>query len=445
MLVYGEVTLIYTLPVEVIRMKRDMLMGAALSALFILVVAFWMATIPQDSAPDEFVHYEANAKFIADNLRLPVSGIDDLRFLKNCRDNPNGLMPCTNSYNTYPAVSYIVSAVSIKLFRPLQVVSDEMASRFPNLLWGTLLVASLYLAARNLGAQVLHSILCTLSICLIPQVVFVFSYLNQDVVGLSTAACCLYAMTVLAQKLISNMPIEFRHQAFTGIAVGLLLSSKYNYFVYIPFLGIFFLWALQRKLSTRAFTMIGLIALAVASPWYIRNYILYQDLLGQNYLLSKMQEFSPLGISRSLRPSGIEYLFSLHWVYTNFQSFVAVFGKMNLLIASSWYMLMMLMVVIFVLGSYFLAGLSRDRTTIIAVLGATAVSVLVIVMSAYHSLVIDFQAQGRYLFPLLLAVFYAAVCLSRQFPKSATIFLGSWLLLIGVVLGVSTRLIALTY
>jgi hypothetical protein len=426
-------------------MKQDRIMGAALSALFLLVVAFWMATIPQDGAPDEFVHYEANAKFIADNLRLPVSGIDDLRFLKTCRDNPNGLMPCTNSYNTYPAVSYIVSAVSIKLFRPLQVVSDEMASRFPNLLWGTLLVASLYLAARNLGAQVLHSILCTLSICLIPQVVFVFAYLNQDVIGLAAAAWCLYAVTALAQKLIRNMPIGFRHQCLTGIAVGLLLSSKYNYFVYIPFLGIFFLWALQRKLSTRAFTMIGLIALAVASPWYIRNFILYQDLLGQNYLLSKMQEFYPLGIARSFRPSGIEYLFSLSWVYTNFQSFVAVFGKMNLLIASGWYMLIILMVVVFVLGSFFLAGLSRDRTTIIAVLGATAVSVLVVVMSAYHSLVIDFQAQGRYLFPLLLAVFYAAVCLSRQYPKAVTVFLSSWLLLIGVVLGVSTRLVALTY
>lgn len=430
-------------------MKSDVVICSILAAIFISIVGYWIIVIPQNGAPDEFVHFDANAKFIADNLRLPISGVDDLRFLKNCRDNPWGLIPCTNSYNTFPAVNYIVSAISIRFLSGFKDITQQTASRLPNLLWAALLVFSLFFSARNFGLSKIQSLLTTSSICFIPQVVFVFSYLNQDVMGLSVAAWCLYNFSSVTKLLFSKDPPEISKNTksfiLLGFSIGALFSSKYNYFVFAPVIGFYFIWAYLKCAHKKGLFLAVFVALMIAMPWYIRNLILYHDLLGQGFFLKKMAEFHPLGVSRALNASGIEHLLSHDWVYSNFKSFFALFGYMNLVVQSKWYILLMSFVLLFLAGSIFLAGYSKDRFTILSVFGSFGISILVILMSAYHSLVIDFQAQGRYLFPILIATFFSTIVLCRKFPKTITVFLCAWCTVIFALLIISTRLVLRTY
>ena len=53
---------------------------------------------------------------------------------------------------------------------------------------------------------------------------------------------------------------------------------------------------------------------------------------------------------------------------------------------------------VFVFGSIFLRGTLIDRGLAISVLGLSA---MLIGVSLYHSWTADFQAQGRYLFPII--------------------------------------------
>jgi hypothetical protein len=422
--------------------------GLITCLLYLVILTFWIKVIPMLGAPDEQIHLEANALFIADNNRLPVSGVDDLRFLTNCRVNPLGAMPCTNSYNTFPQLNYLISAVSIKLNRLLGLVSDATAARLPQIVYAIIFFTSLHFSVVSVGLGSSKALMIALSVCLIPQVIFIFSYLNQDAFALTSASLVLLSCTLALDRGRRHGTLPTSAVLFLGISLGLLLSSKYNYFALLPAIFIYLAYILRSTIPERrgqwlAIIKIFVIAGLIAGPWYLRNLVLYGDLLGGKFLIETMSKFHPLGTARTMNPSNIEFLVDNGWFYTNFRSFFAVFGFMSLFLGSFWYLIAALLVTIAIGGALFLAGGSQhSKGPVFIALGTT---VLIIAMSAYHSLAIDFQAQGRYLFPILFGFIPAITILMIEFPRRVVAFVAIWDLFLLAMLIRSSVLICSTY
>jgi hypothetical protein len=108
--------------------------------------------------------------------------------------------------------------------------------------------------------------------------------------------------------------------------------------------------------------------------------------------------------SSYLKAKGLKYgeLFSKwHWHESTFKSFVGIYAYMSLFAPPFYYELMAILLASF--GFYILLRiiLSKDRNlqflmmvTLLAIGGMISISI-------YHSWVNDFQAQGRYLFPMI--------------------------------------------
>jgi hypothetical protein len=427
---------------------KDNSLAIIFSLLYTLLLAFWMKIIPITEAPDEQVHFEANALFIADNNRLPISGIDDLRFITNCRINPLGAMPCTNSYNVFPHLNYVISAISIKLNRIVGAVSDTKAARLPQLLFAFIFCISLFQSAILGKLSKIKALVLALSICLIPQVVFIFSYLNQDAFALTAASVLLLSFLKGYNVVLSGNPLNSRHQIFIGLAFGLLLSSKYNFFSLIPATAIYLVGLLKlgnerQKDKIIKALKIATVAGVIAGPWYIRNLLIYKDILGSGFLLEKMSQFHHLGTARTFTPSNIEFLLDHGWFYINFKSFFGVFGYMSIFLSTFWYITAFILTIFAIGGALYLAGAGIHSK--IPIFIAIGTSILVIAMSAYHSLAIDFQAQGRYLFPLLITLFPAAIVLTLEFPRKLLSFFVIWDLFLVAMLFKATLILAARY
>jgi len=97
------------------------------------------------------------------------------------------------------------------------------------------------------------------------------------------------------------------------------------------------------------------------------------------------------------------------WFERSFQSAFGVFGYFTISAPQPYYDLVRwtgFALFIFVFGSIFLRGGIVESGLALSVLGFSAA---LIAVSLYHSWTVDFQAQGRYLFPIIpmLGILYA--------------------------------------
>ena len=105
----------------------------------------------------------------------------------------------------------------------------------------------------------------------------------------------------------------------------------------------------------------------------------------------------------ALRTRGAEFrtlFFKYGWARRSFESFSGVYHWMTLDSAPAYYLFMGALYL--ALLGFIGAALRRypwsDALFVVAVFG---VAILVLLVSAYHSWTVDFQPQGRYLFPIL--------------------------------------------
>ncbi len=404
--------------------RRSFLCLCALVAAFLSLTITLAFHLPMNEAPDEFVHFKMNVRFILDHHRLPIAGQDDLQILSRCRENEYGLLPCTNSYTTYPPLSYLAGAGSAAFWHALLGVKPFFGARFASIAWGTLYLIFIYLSAWRITKNQLVTSLLSFSFAFIPQVIFVSSYMNSDITGLALGALCLLLTLLFVEK------PTLQHSLLLGLGAGLLCSSKYNYLTYIPPFALFVLGIAFRRSPTsrHAWTVsliVGCSAVLIASPWYLRNWLLYDDFLGQTFLLKKMSEFHPLGREWFLDSAGWQSLLAHHWFSDSARSMLGVFGYLNVFLDDWVYQFAAL-----VFGSTLLAFCvdtlrSNNRMLQFAVLAFCLWFLGLLTLSIYHTLHIDFQAQGRYLFPAL-PLGFAVACyanrVSTYFRKYAVLW-----------------------
>ena len=399
---------------------------------FLAVGLLWMISIPYDHAPDEYSHFHFSTEFIADHLRLPIFGVDDQEII----------LRGVGSYNALPLFCYTVAAAVGAFLRAIFGAPLLFGARLTSLLWGTAFVNVLLTLNRRLGLTPLTGTLFTLGFGFIPQIVFVSSYVNQDVHSLAIAA-------ILALSLLGLIQRPGRAaNVFFGIAIGLLFVSKYNFFILGFWVALLFAFYRQlvpggtRKDALRTIGYATAGFLVIASFWYVRNYVLYGEFLGLKIFLGACQHMV-------LPPEGgiaaIAWLHAQEFYSISFMSMTAGFDYNKLFLPHDAYRMAKLSTYATAGILVYVAAFSQDRR-VRWLLAATGVfCVITLAQMTWSAITVDMQPQGRYLFPIFVPSAMTCAVLLRGRPKLA---LATGALVGGTTIGIliwSTHLILSTY
>lgn len=267
---------------------------------------------------------------------------------------------------------------------------------------------------------------------LLPQFIFCGLYFNNDMPAMCGGAIILYSW-LLGLRDGWRLP----NLVLMGVGVGVVALTYYNAYSWILLSAVvyFAVWRIHSGswsvLKTgmpwmQALPAVGM-ACAIAGPFFIRAGIInHGDILGFRTIREYGMRYAVPELRPDSRPTPQHLGMSLwdmlttthymgegnNWPKITFKSFVGVFGYMTVYLPRWFYLLYGLF---FVLGAilFFITVTRRwrggDRTfghagLLDAVLLANAA--IVFALALYYSYATDYQAQGRYLFPLMLSLAY---------------------------------------
>ena len=379
----------------------------------------WARIQPLGVSPDETMRYKI-ADYIYQNGKLPVG--DD----PAVRDELWGF-----SYAYYPVLSYMVSAVFMKLvsFITTSPFPLVMAARLANLCFGVL---TAFFVVR-IGKRLFESYrawLFAFFICFMPGTVFVFSYVNCDGLAILSTSIIVYAWVCALQEGWS-----YRNCSVLSVGLGLCGLSYYNAYGFvlcsIAFFGIS-LWMEAKKAGDyRIFlkkgTFVCVFVLLLIGWWFIRNAILYDgDILARKAsgLCAETYAVEELKPSKKVSPhsAGLTLLQMLNegfanttisWVELACRSFVGRFGHMsvamqpwvenNLLDFIKAGCLLALFHPVQLFGLKEKGKLRLQGVFSWCMLAAALIPVGINIYYSYYQ---DYQAQGRYSLPMIIPLAY---------------------------------------
>ncbi|WP_245587801.1 hypothetical protein [Desulfovibrio inopinatus] len=257
---------------------------------------------------------------------------------------------------------------------------------------------------------------------LTPQLWYVFSYFNGDAFPFFLAYVCVYMLcrdryTVPPAALSLKDPF-FRKLLFLGMVIGLMAVSKRNYYVFLCFLlalfgeNAYFDHALKPILKNLAVVVaicLTLVTLRVGLDAYV-NKSVNQDALSHYAETFAKNEFKPSKVysgeayfGYNMREQGLSYseLFTKwNWHIWTFRTSYGVYDYMKIYAPYIYYRWVGYALIAFLLVQLVpLAFSSTEHRWMLATL--VFFSGVTIFQSTWHSWISDFQAQGRYLFPIL--------------------------------------------
>lgn len=405
-----------------------------------LFVFLWAALQPFDVSPDERMRYEI-VEYLCKYGRLPHGGDPELR---------NQIWGISYAFN--PIISYMISAVFVKITSIF--TSQEMvlvvAARMVNVLFTT---GTAWLTLK-IGKRLFPKEgkwLFAVLVMFLPGLLFVGSYVNNDAMALFSAALICYTWVRYLDEGWS-----VKNCIRLGVGLSICLLSYYNAYgwILVSFLLFTFtaLFCEGKAWNFKFWLKRGLVVAAVAAVlagwWFVRNGILYNgDILGMKTSSEYAQLYAQEGFKPSQRMTPRKQGMSLwemlwyvpgqwnhNWLITVLVSFVGTFGYMTVFMP---YGMSKLYLIIYILGgagilfSLRMFGFRKkhvfqsraavggqsvrikavtvlpewDKLRIFntAMLGAMAIPPVLLLQYAWAS---DFQAQGRYLLPMVLPMMY---------------------------------------
>lgn len=386
--------------------------------------------------PDELDHINAGRYFIA---YWDFPALDDPRL--------------AHSFSNYGVtylqqldVVYFFAGKFARLLLPL-TGSDYLALRFFNIfLFAVLLVLFLRLPDNRKIAFV--------PLFITPQVWYVFSYFNGDAFPFFLTFCMVY-VAARFEPPVSPLPPLWRDKGlrrlvWLGILLGLVCISKQNYYVFAAFVLAFFgvcgLAAHNMHGAIKnAAVVFGLAGMLFAARWGYNTYVnrtvrpevptQYAEKYARDDYKPSAQEAGTQFWGLRMRDQGLTYpqLFTIWtWHIWAFRTSFGVYDYMKIYAPFVFYRYM----------AYFLWALMGALALALILHGGRGGSEAVLVFlifagltifqSTWHSWVADFQAQGRYLFPIgamagmLLARFATAA--NRTLPVTIPLAAGMCIL-----------------
>ncbi|MBA3769079.1 MAG: hypothetical protein H0X08_01000 [Blastocatellia bacterium] len=400
------------------------------------VLAAAMAlTADYNRHPDEIHHFEAT-RYYANHFLPPEIGDPNVR---------NSYSVYGVSYLNYHWIEYLLAGKFVFLLSPF--VSDELlAARFFNVfLFAGLTVFFLYQSKTDDDALLVPAFLLVT-----PQVWYVFGYVNNDAFALFVAI--ITASEIARPRSLLNRFLQADKFSANlagglvfGLLIGLLLICKTNYYAFLVFVALWLSYESPAiKISQfkpeinfnclRKYAFVFLVAASVlgfrcALDFYVNgetnfvglsyvHYFFGNFEAKQNRLLAYQEEIAepPYKLSTAendltktdaalkLKAKGASYaeMFTKwRWHEFSFKSFVGVYGYMNIFSPNVYYRLMTILYVAFGLYLAAVGFFKTSSETVWQTAIAAAGCLMTVFISSYLSWTYAFQAQGRYLFPVI--------------------------------------------
>ena len=374
---------------------------------FALCLAMVMAFISkQNKHPDEYVHVAA-AVYYQDHWKPPVIGSEEER----------------SSYSVYGfsrlhtgEIAYILAGKFLWIIKPLGLDKYIGCRLFNLLLFFVLFVFCLkYEIFRVFMVPLL----------LVPQTWYVFSYFNSDAFALFVSLIGGYQLanskSLLHQYLFSDIQLRsLVGLLLSAMIFGCLLLIKENYYFFDLFLLIYFIWAVVfKKISVTRSIIIRIIAVvllgtSVFAVFKGADYAV--NGLSMNQKLTAIRELHadyPYKLStplekkhpfRHLKERGVplkDLVIEKKCLHKLFFSSFGQYGYGAINGSPLYYRLVstvgIMITSIFIFLILFYGGFAnRCLLFIVLVLSSS-----LLFATVYHAWLIDFQCQGRYLFPML--------------------------------------------
>jgi len=376
---------------------------------FIAAIILLMAIISErDSHPDEYVHLSA-ASYFQDHW-LP----------------PEICTPGTeHTYSIYgisrlnsSEIAYLLAGKFSKLLSFFPLAEFIRLRLFNVALFITLLVLGLLNAYFR---PVLIPVLVT------PQIWYVFSYFNSD----AFAIFVIFAIGFIVinsegrfYQFIDSPPIRKQpvHYMLYGLLFSFLLSIKINYYSFILFLFLYFIWRSYFKPFThpRAVKLkLGIIFL-LAGLFYLPGYLalngvndfkkhekiiecrekLAWDVFKPSTTIEKGHPWMKLK-ERGVSLVDIIINKDYQWAKRVFGNFFGTYHYTTILAPKACYRLseiVMIVLLLFIVSSVLILTGPKEKILLGIVL---ACSLALIGAMVWRAWVVFFQAQGRYVFPIL--------------------------------------------
>lgn len=371
----------------------------------VLTLILVMAAVSKRNAhPDEYVHLRATEYY--QQRWLPPEADDE---------------SVANTYSVYGVsrlnngeIYYLLAGKLSKVLEVLRVNQLFAMRAFNVLLFGLIF---LY-ATKSVPAR-----LVALPFLLSPQVWYIFSYCVSDAFGLFL--CFLAACEVVREEsylnriLDGNRSFSITGTALVAILLGSIFLLKINYYPFIILIyGVIF-WRWLQSPDNRSTVLlrvlaVSMIALVLAGGRIGADY--YVNGLDRDDKLSEMQEktahhwYKPSTelhkkhVSMYMKQRGTtlkELIYQRKWFAHTFETGVGKYGYFTIGAPEIYYWLMkwcLIAFFVYVCGAIALKGNTEGRLMALLAVGLT---LALIGASVHRSWTIDFQAQGRYLFPVL--------------------------------------------
>lgn len=253
-------------------------------------------------------------------------------------------------------------------------------------------------------------------VSLLPQFVYISTYINND-------SLALFGTAVIVYMWICGNETGWSYKSCVGLALGIVVCTL-TYFNSYGFIlcSIVFLFGslfLQKKpvkeIAAKSLLIAGLVLL-LTSWFFIRNYLLYDgDFLGMKISTEYAEMYAIDSLKPSMRqtpyhmgqPLTEMFFGESGWFAVSWKSFVGVFGYMAVYMLQ-WQYYFYAGIFWISAGGFFFRKKRKVRksgewlfTGVMAAAGAIPFA-----LSLYNSYYSDYQPQGRYLMPMLIPLMY---------------------------------------
>lgn len=380
----------------------------------------WSITKDIYYAPDEIMRYQI-PEYIFKHGVLPRGDIKELI------DNAWGF-----SYAFYPNfLGPIFSAFFMKIvsFFTVNEFALLVAARFTSVLSGMVTVLFLLKICGRLFSMEIKWVV-TILFSLLPQFIFLACYVNNDII-------CTCGSAIICYAWICGLQDGWNYKNAAILAIGIIIDALSYYNSYGWILCSVFLFAfsyiLQKeekkdyKAMFRIGSFIAVIVLVTIAGFFIRNAILYQgDFLGMKTLTLSSETYAVDYIKPSNRNTPLNRGMSLYemldstewtgqrWIPYTIKSFIGVFGAMSVFLPDWIYNIYYILATVCAIGflgriimwsikktNYKMESAEKNALFYGNVFIAFCIP---IGLSLYYSFSVDYQAQGRYCYPLFIAL-----------------------------------------
>jgi 4-amino-4-deoxy-L-arabinose transferase-like glycosyltransferase len=302
--------------------------------IFIILGAWYSVTIPLGEGPDELPHFTV-IRYIVRHGRLPDTPAEHQAFQPPLYYLVGAALTCwidTSDFVSKSNADYDAVAPDA----PKLLLLHTRAEAFPwrgwalawhllrlgSLLMGAVTIIAIYRTARLIVNEHYFAMLAAMSVAFLPSFIFMSAIVNND--NLTAMCAALLSWRIVA--LVARSTDEWNRQTNIelvglGVLLGCGLLSKLSMIAFAPtmLLALVFVARFQRwhwRKTISALLIVLSVAALVSGGYFIRNLVVFQDILAWPLVLSaNAVRVQPLGINEWLDLLGRLYRsFWLEWI-----------------------------------------------------------------------------------------------------------------------------------